>query len=290
MDERGIAPNIAVITNISPDHLDTYDSFGHYAATKRSIAAHQNADDVLILNGDDALVMEAAAITPATVICFGETIIGTGIRVRDDRLDIALAGLIGEIALPANDALRGRHMRMNAAAAAAAALTRGASLDHVAAGLARYRGVANRMERVAEVDGLLFINDTAATAPAAAIASLEAFSDRRIHLIAGGADKNLDMRSLADSIVAGATTVTLLDGTATPVLHDLIRALDDAIELPIAQSMAEAIELATRDCSPGEVVLLSPGCASFGLFRDEFDRGQQFRDLVNQRQTTGARS
>ncbi len=280
MDDRHLGPQIALLTNISPDHLDTYADFEGYADTKRSIAHHLSASDTLILNADDTLVAQAADETQARVIWFGTQLPGDGIRVEPDRLISTISGREGEIAVPDNPALIGHHMRMNAAAAAGAALVRGAALSDVEAGLRGFRGIPNRTERVATIDGVLYINDTAATAPAAAIASLQAFADRPIHLIAGGADKKLDMTELAGAIARQAASVTLLDGTATPILVDLIRQTGTSLELPVVQSMAEAIKVASARATSGDVVLLSPGCASFGIFRDEFDRGQQFRECV----------
>ena len=144
------------------------------------------------------------------------------------------------------------------------------------------------MEVVAEVDGVLYVNDTAATAPAAAIASLRAFADRPIHLIAGGADKRLDLGPLAREIADRAASITLLDGTATPMLRSLIEAGGRSDPGSVVQSMAEAVEQASARAAAGDVVLLSPGCASFGLFRDEFDRGAQFREAVFARAAVGA--
>jgi UDP-N-acetylmuramoylalanine--D-glutamate ligase len=280
MDDRKLGPRIAVLTNISPDHLDTYADFDDYAATKRSIATHLTPADTLVLNADDPEVVRAADQSRARIIWFGASVEGYGIQVLPDRLRVKLPDQQGELRFPDNRALTGHHMRMNAAAAAAAALVRGAYSEHVSAGLASFRGIANRTERVGTVAGVEYINDTAATAPAAAIASLTAFADRPIHLIAGGADKKLDMTALADTIARTAVSVVLLDGTATPILAELIHAVDPEMELPIVQSMEVALTTASSQAQSGDIVLLSPGCASFGIFRDEFDRGQQFRDGV----------
>jgi UDP-N-acetylmuramoylalanine--D-glutamate ligase len=289
MDERQIGPHIAVITNISEDHLDTYRDFDDYADTKRSLARHLSASDYLVLNADDPEVARAADLSPANVIWFGAGALrDPGVNVEGGALVSTIPRHEGTIRIPENPALRGAHQRVNAAAAAAAALLGGAPFDQVAAGLESFGGVANRMEIVAEIDGVLYVNDTAATAPAAAIASLRAYGDRPIHLIAGGADKRLDFGPLACVIAERAATITLLDGTATPVLCELIQAAGrEDVEEPV-QSMSAAVEQARRTAAPGDVVLLSPGCASFGLFRDEFDRGAQFREIVIARTTVGA--
>jgi UDP-N-acetylmuramoylalanine--D-glutamate ligase len=288
MDERQIGPHIAVITNISEDHLDTYRDFDDYADTKRSLGRHLAANDYLVLNAADPEVARAAEHTAARVMWFGAgELPGVGVRAHANALISTIPGREGRIAMPDNPALRGEHQRVNAAAAACAALLRGVSIAGVAAGLASFTGVANRMEIVAEVDSVLFVNDTAATAPAAAIASLRAFSDRPIHLICGGADKRLDFRPLAQEIVACVSSVTLLDGTATATLRSLIEAAGVEVGAPV-QTMREAVEQSIRHARAGDVVLLSPGCASFGLFRDEFDRGSQFQHAVLARAAVGA--
>ena len=281
MDERHIGPHIAVVTNISEDHLDTYRDFEDYAATKRSIVRHLNASDIAILNADDPFTAQAANETNARILWFGAEAPGSGITVFDDHLTSSVPGHEGTVRIPENSALRGHHQRMNAAAATAAALSLGASIRNVEAGLASFPGVANRMELVAEIDGVLFVNDTAATAPAAAIAGMLAFADRPIHLITGGADKQLDMREMATEMASRAQSITILDGTASPILRELLVRAERDLPESFAMSMREGFDSARRNTRAGDVVLLSPGCASFGLFRDEFDRGGQFRECVN---------
>jgi UDP-N-acetylmuramoylalanine--D-glutamate ligase len=137
------------------------------------------------------------------------------------------------------------------------------------------------METVAELGGVTYINDTTATAPVAAVAALEALASHpgRVHLLCGGADKRLDPAPLAAAAADHRAAVYLFQGTATPALADALRAAGVAPHGPFA-SMAEAVAVARRNARPGDVVLLSPGCASFGLFQDEFDRGERFRQEV----------
>jgi UDP-N-acetylmuramoylalanine--D-glutamate ligase len=135
------------------------------------------------------------------------------------------------------------------------------------------------MEIVAEIGGVLFVNDTTATAPAATVAALERFAPQPIHLIAGGADKRSDLSPLVDAARRHAHVVYLLAGDATP---NLAQRLSDAgvAVAGVFGSMEAALDAAEQAATAGEVVLLSPGCASFGLFRDEFDRGERFREAV----------
>lgn len=291
MDERAISPAIAVITNISEDHLDTYVSFAAYAETKRSIGRHLVPSNALVLNAEDAEAARAAERSCASVYWFGSSALpGQGVRADGEWLRSSVPCREGRIALPPSEHFRGHHHRLNAAAAATAALLRGASPDHILNGLRQFGGIPNRMETVATIDGVEFINDTAATAPAAALASLSALEGRRVHLIAGGADKRLPLEGLARRISERVTSVVLLDGTATPHLQELIEAEGRLVVGGIATDMTSAVHRAAERATEGDVVLLSPGCASFGLFRDEFDRGDQFREVVGRLTKSGARA
>ena len=280
MAEHRLAPAIGVLTLVAPDHLDAYDDFADYAATKRSIGHHQGPDDHLVVNAGDPEAWRAAAETRAAVVPFGRGDRGTdGAWATGDRLTWRWQGTDESLILPPNPALAGDHQAGNILAAMAAARLRGAPLAAVAAGLAGFTGVKDRMERVAEIGGVIFVNDTSATAPVAAVAALRAFPADRVHLLAGGADKRLDAGPLAAEAAARARAVYLLDGTATPRLAELLRAAGVAPHGPFG-GMSAAVAAAAAAAAPGEVVLLSPGCASFGLFRDEFDRGEQFRAAV----------
>ncbi|HET9662500.1 MAG TPA: UDP-N-acetylmuramoyl-L-alanine--D-glutamate ligase [Thermomicrobiales bacterium] len=280
MDERSVGPKIAVLTNIHEDHLDTYDGFDDYANTKRSIARHLSSTDTLIVNRDNAEAFRAAAQTRARVASFGAARpSGDGFWLEDRFVCWETAGSAGRVELPDRFVYQGVHQRLNASAAIAAALVRGADLNAVREGLERFDGVKDRTELVAQIDGVLFVNDTSATAPAAAIAALDAYPGRNLHVIAGGFDKQLELAPLGQSLAEKATTIILLDGSATPRLMETIRNADGRWLGPF-DSMQEAVEAGAAQASAGDVVILSPGCASFGLFRDEFDRGEKFREAV----------
>jgi UDP-N-acetylmuramoylalanine--D-glutamate ligase len=278
--EHRLGPAIAVLTNISPDHLDAYDGFADYANTKRSIAQHQKPGDYFVVNVGDPEAFAATTSTVATVVPFG-----IGDRARDgiwvDAEDLVWRweGRVSRFRVPNRLPFLGEHQRLNAAAAVAAASLRGAPDADIQAGLERFSGVANRMEVVSEADGVTYINDSAATAPAAAIANLAGLAGRRVHLISGGHDKQTDLLELAAAIAAGAATLHLVKGSATEQLANLLAAQGRKTG-QIHESMNAAVSAAARQASAGDVVMLSPGLASFGLFRDEFDRGQQFRDAV----------
>ena len=280
--EHGLSPRVAVLTLIAEDHLNTYDGFADYAATKRGIVRHQRPGDWLVVNRDDPEAWRAAGETAATVVPFGEGDRGhDGAWLAADGLLWRWQGMETDWPLPTSPALAGRHGARNALAALAAAMVTGANAEAISNGLAAFGGVRDRMEMVAEIDGVTFINDTTATAPIAAVAALDALSRRRgqVHLLAGGADKRLDPSPLAEAAARYHARVYLFTGTATPTLKTALESQGVTPRGPFA-GMADAVAAAWDEAAPGDVIVLSPGCASFGLFRDEFDRGDRFREAV----------
>ena len=170
----------------------------------------------------------------------------------------------------------GRHNVYNVLAAAAAAMAMGVESETIAEGVTRFPGLSHRLEHIHTGGDLQFINDSAATAPDAAVRGISSI-DGPLILIAGGADKGLELQELADVINRRVQRLVLLEGSGTQ------RLLDIGIDIPHAvfDSLIEAFEYACTDTSPSTTILLSPGFASFGMFKNEFDRGDQFRDLVS---------
>jgi UDP-N-acetylmuramoylalanine--D-glutamate ligase len=278
LGEHARSPTVAVITNVRPDHLDRYPSFDAYAGAKAQIVRHQHPHDWKVVPGDDPAVDALVSGTPAPTITFGTDPVGPRtLFVAGEHFAAAWDGV--DLDLGPVDALRvpGAHNRRNALAAAGAALAVGVTADEVRRGLARFDGVPHRLEPVATIAGVDFVNDSTATTPEAAEAALRAFPGRPVVAIAGGSDKGLDLDALAAALNDQAAATVLLAGSATPALAD--RLARDTIAGPF-DSMSDAVQAAASLAPDGAVVLLSPGCASFGLFVDEFDRGDQFRDAV----------
>lgn len=279
--EHAMSPHIAVLTNISEDHLNRYASMADYVEAKRHIVRFQGPDDWFVLNRDDPLAWESRDTGPARVVPFG-------LDYRDEdgaflsgnrlvwRMDDEEVTLCRRDDLP----LPGGHAVLNALAAAAAAILRGADPAAVGGALASASPVPHRQEVVATVSGVLYVNDTAATAPSAVLAAFDTFGDRPVVLIAGGAGKNVDLRPVATRASEHARAVVLLDGSATPELERLLREAGVRRLAGPFRSMDEAVRAAVALAEAGDVVLLSPGCASFGLFDDEFHRGEAFRAAV----------
>ena len=282
LDEQQLGPQVAVLTNVSEDHLDRYATLGEYADVKASIGRHQGPEDWLVSARDDALVGQLLQDAPGRKATFGADPVLDDHALwidqgrfagRWDGQPVDL-GPIGNLGFP------GAHNRMNALAAAAAALAAGVSRDEVAAGIAAATPVANRLEPVAVVNGVEYVNDTTATTPAATVAALQAFAGRELVLIAGGSSKRVALEPLAGAIAQHTSRVVLLNGAATPELAALLAERGvSGVEGPF-DSMEDAVTRAGEIAAEGSVVLLSPGCASFGMFRNEFHRGDAFRQAV----------
>lgn len=277
LDEHRLSPAIAVLTSISPDHLDRYASFEDYIEAKKAIARHQEPGDWFIVNRDNPLAWSCREVSRGQVIPFGrDDGQSEGAFWRNEQLIWRWQGEEYEILRRDELPLAGDHAVYNALAATAAALLRGASLAQSQQALRAARPVPHRQEVIGWIDGVEFVNDSAATAPAAVLAALHTFAGRPIVLIGGGAAKGVDLTELAQVVANHVRAVVLLAGTATPHYQAALEAAGAHIFGPFS-SMEEAVRCAAQLAEPGGVVLLSPGCASFGLFRDEFHRGEMFR-------------
>jgi UDP-N-acetylmuramoylalanine--D-glutamate ligase len=282
MDEHGLGPAIAVLTNIHEDHLTHYDGYEDYAATKRSIGHHLGADDVMVYNADQADTRKVAGETRARLMPFGNAAPAEdGAWVEGDTLRVRWNGVEHRYPRPEQLSLGGPTGTANALAAIAAATVRGVPEDVIAASLAAFAGLPNRIERVVACDDVAFINDTSATAPIAAATTIRLLAGRQgaLAVIAGGSDKASDFAPMAEAIAETGVTVVLLDGSGTSRLQERLR--DHGIDPGRAfGSLAAAFEAALATSERPLTVALSPGCASFGMFRNEFERGEQFRQLA----------
>ena len=248
----GLRTRGAIVTNLMADHLDRYADMQAYAEAKLSLVANQRAGDWAVIPAGGGWADWFAARAGATV-------------VRPD-LRRAPPGW--------RDArISGRHNRANLALAAAAAREAGVEDDAIARAVRGFGGVAARQELVGTIDGVRAYNDTTATTPEAALAALASVPGPWV-LIAGGSDKRLDFAPLVKRLGAsdGLRGVVLLPGSGT----DRLRPLLDGCRVVTVGDMAQAVDRALALARPGDAVLLSPACASFGLFANEFDRGDQF--------------
>ena len=278
------SPHIAVLTNVYPDHLNYYKTMEAYVADKKNIFLFQKQKDILVANFDDAVVRSLAQDARGTVIWFsqGNGIEESGVWVEDGHICIRTLGTTQKLLPLSRIPLKGEHNIANILAALAALLAYGLTPKQIVSGIASFPGTPHRLEFIAEKKGVRYYNDTAATIPEAALAGLRSFAEPVI-LIAGGSDKHLVFDALAEEIIKRSKGLILLQGAATEKLLAALKALSQGEKQYLgaaAESMVQAVELAARSAEPGDVVLLSPGATSFGLFKNEFDRGEQFRAAV----------
>lgn len=279
------SPYIAVLTNIYPDHLNYYKSMSAYMADKAEIFLHQKKNGICIANFDNEAVREMIQDAPGILLPFStrQPIDGDGAWLSDETLFLSHQGK-EQVLLPLSDIpIRGNHNAGNILAASLAALATGLTLKEIRSGIMSFTGVPHRLERVVMKNDVTYYNDTAATIPDAAVASLRSFREPII-LIAGGSDKNLDFTSLAREILTRPKAVVYFKGEGTNKLFQAIQSIapgyTETHRPLVVDNMSDAVREATRLAGSGDIVLLSPGAASFGLFKNEFDRGEQFRAAV----------
>ena len=245
------SPHIAIITNIMPDHLNRYKGMKDYIVAKRLIFKFQKPEDFLILNNDDKVVRKFVKKAKAKTIYYSKKLVTKYLNYIK---------------------LTGEHNLSNVAAAIAVAKLFKISSTYIKETLDNFKGIEGRLEFIKEFEGIKYYNDTTATTPEATIAALRSFPLYKIILIAGGTDKNLNFKNLAEEILKGVKSLILLPGTATEKLKKELA--PGQVEV---KSMKEAVKTARKNAKKNDIILLSPGCASFGLFQHEFDRGEQFK-------------
>lgn len=279
-----LSPHIAVFKNIMPDHLNYYGTMEKYFQDKKYIFSNQKSKDWLVINGDDEFLINASKEAHAQVIKFSynplkrsrAVFIEEGVIYLNNGIDVKKLVAISDISIP------GAHNLSNVMAAIGAVYAFGLSAKEIKKALPQLKGVAHRLEFVRELNGVKFYNDTAATIPNAAISAIGAF-EKPIVLIAGGTDKNLDFTEFAIEILEKTKKVVFLKGNATEKILAKLRkiASDEFLNnIEVIGSMEEAVLVARKNAESGDVVLLSPGAASFGLFLNEFDRGDKFKEVV----------
>ncbi len=271
-DIETFRPRIAAILNVTQDHLDRYPDLAAYGEAKARVFMNQQKDDVLVLNFDDPEVKAFAQRTAATIVPFSRLLrFNPGACVHDGQL------LYNNERVIRTDEIRikGVHNLENALAAAALSLLAGADLASVAAVLREYPGLEHRLEFVRKRNGVNYINDSKGTNVGAVAKSVEGFT-HPILLIAGGLDKGSDFSPLYN-LFAEKVKLLILIGKAAEKMEEV---LGSATETVRAASLEEAVRIAAEQAQLGDVVLLSPACASFDMFKDFEDRGRKFKEAV----------
>jgi len=278
-------PHIASILNITPDHLDRYPSLAAYGGSKARIFENQGKDDFLVLNADDPEIekIEHESLKKKTgvpqVFYFSRRKKVKGLYWRDGNIYCDIPHLSSPPDRPfvaeGEIRIKGIHNLENAMAASAMALLAGCPQGAVIHSLAEFGGLEHRLEFVREIDGVRYVNDSKGTNVGAVMKSVESF-DGNVLLIAGGRDKAGDFRALRD-LVSRKVKGLVLIGEAAGKIRE---ALGDVTDAVTAKDLRDAVAICRGKAAAGDVVLLSPACASFDMFRDFEDRGRQFKKIV----------
>ena len=279
------SPHLAAVLNIAPNHLDQF-GWTDYVDLKRKLVRHQTPDDIVVLPTDNA----AAALaqdTPAQCYAFGRGGGKRGAFVEGDRIVWRDGSHTREIAPVSAIALRGAHNVQNVLAAVAIVGAWGAPLDAAASVIAAFRGVPQRLEEIATIDAVLYVNDSIATTPERTLAALRSF-DAPIVLLLGGRDKQLPLEELATEVRSRARAVIGF-GEAGPGFIASLAADTATLETRVVETLPQAVQAAYELAQPGDVVLLSPAGASFDAYPNFAARGRHFVDLLRTLEAEDAR-
>ena len=279
-----MSPQMGVFKNIFPDHLNYYKGMEEYIEDKKNICRYQKPEDWCIFNGDDEIINSISKGVKAQLLEFSFDRKNSGRSVFYENEKIYLNDGIDIRAVADKEKLKNftKHNISNLMAAIGVAFTLGIEFEKIKKSISKIHSINHRIEFVDEINGVKYYNDSAATIPQAAIAALESF-DQPIILIAGGSDKNLDFSRFGQVIADKVKGLILLKGEATEKLIESLKEYVPEREhkrFEILDSMSKAVEEAARVADKDDIVLLSPGAASFGLFENEFDRGNKFKEAV----------
>lgn len=269
-------PRAAALLNLAPDHLDRYADLQHYLAAKQNLFARQQTGDTAVVNADDPLVRDVV-VTARRRSFSRRDRVADGCYLEGDRvLEVAPDAPPTELFRVGDLPLAGGHNLENAMAAALLARALAVPPRRVRAGLRRFEGLPHRLALVRRRAGVAYYNDSKATNPAATLRSLEGFADGVVHLILGGRNKGLDLGVLRAVVEQKARRVYAIGEAAAEVEA----ALAGVVEMERCGTLAQAVARASEDARDGDVVLLSPACASFDQYASFVERGERFEALV----------
>lgn len=277
-DTTSFAPHIAAITNFSPDHLDWHGSYENYVNAKLKISCNQNSNDYLLLNRDDSESKKLNVKTMAKILYFSKADFGgDGVFCRQDTIFIREGMKIDEIMPISEIQILGDHNLENVLCAVGMAYFGGVSKDVIRSSVSNFKGVEHRIEFVREVNRSRYYNDSKGTNPASTIKALQAMENPVI-LIAGGYDKGVNFDELTELFYKKVELLILMGATKDQMRASALRAGFDNIQF--VENMEEAVNLANISSSKGTDILLSPACASWGMYQNYEERGKDFKNLV----------
>lgn len=278
------SPHLAVVTNVTPNHLDQHASLEEYIAAKKHIFLHQGPQDACVLNYDNPVTRGMAEECPGRVVFFSrQERLEEGAFLDGDELVLRLEGREERLLRRTEIKLLGLHNVENVLAAALATRLFGADASAIREAVSTFTGAPHRLELVREVNGVRYYNDSIATTPARALAGIASFTEPLV-LIAGGYDKKLPFDEFGRVLAQRVRAVVLL-GVTAPQIEEAVRraAAELKAEVPPlihVGGLDEAVVEAAHRAEPGDVVLLSPACASYDMFKNFEERGERFRQLV----------
>ena len=279
-----VSPDIAAITNITPNHLNVHKDYQEYIDSKKNIYRHQKSTGVLVLNADNELTNSCQKDANGDVILFSsKQKLDYGYIVEDGIIKECNDGIRRHLISQDDIKLKGIHNLQNICTALA--LTKDlVSTDNAIKTIKEFSGVKHRLELVRILNGVEWYNDSASTSPTRGISAINSFN-KEIILIAGGADKNLDYTPIGKPIVEKVKSLILIGQTANKI-YDAVKKESEkqnkTIDIHMCETFKQSLELAKRIAKPGQIVLFSPASTSFDMFKDMYDRGDKFRKEVNQ--------
>lgn len=274
-------PQVAVVLNVTPDHLDRHRTFAAYVDAKARIFENQRAGDFTVLNADDRTCVELATRTRAQVFWFSRTAeVKQGAFVHEGRIFFRDHTGQREIMLVSEIPLKGAHNVENVLAAVCVGALLGCEPDRIRTAVRNFKAVEHRLEHVATIDGVDYYNDSKATNVDATIKAIESFP-ANIHLILGGKDKGSDYSVLNDLLQKRVKRVYTIGAAAAKIESQIVPSKNGGPEIDHAETLETAIRQAAEVATPGDVVLLAPACASFDQFRNYEHRGKVFKQVVN---------
>jgi len=262
--------------NLSPDHLDRYPSYNAYIAAKKRLFAHQTAEDFVVLNANDPLCTSMETVGKRFYFSKNPRSV-QGVRLERGMLVSQIDDERESLCSVDELQIKGEHNYENAMAAALAAKLAGLEWSAIKDALKTFPGVEHRLEKCGVINGVFYYNDSKATSVAAVITALNTFTGH-VHLIAGGRDKGLDFTPLRPHLKQKVSTLILIGEAA----DKMEQSLKGCTRILRAAHLQDAIRQAFSEAKTGEVVLLSPACASFDMFEDYEHRGREFKRLVSE--------
>ena len=284
-----VSPQISVITNITPNHLNIHKDYQEYIDAKKNIFKYQDENGILVLNYDNEITKECAKEANGKVIFFSsQTKLDNGYIVDDDVIKECDDKVRKHILNTDDVILRGNHNYQNIATAIAATASL-VDIETAVKAVKEFKPVEHRIEFVEEIDGVKWYNDSASSSPSRTLSGLNAFKEN-IVLIAGGYDKNLDYTPLAKTIIDKVKALILIGQTAGKIYDAVKEELEKEnknLDIYMCETLEDTISIARKNAESGDVVLFSPASASFDMFKNFADRGNQFKDLVRKLKKRG---